>query len=361
MTSLLRSFLRPHFSTHQGYVSAGMESDKSADMVFLNANENPYALPGLEGLNRYPEPQPQALLKAYSDLYGVHPDWIAATRGADEAIAVLIRLFCEPHKDSIITCPPTFGIYKIDAATMPAENIEVPLIKNNGAFHLDVEGIIERAKDAKLIFLCSPNNPTGNAFPLADMRRICSAVEEEAVVVVDETYAEFAGQQPMTDFLAEHPNLITLRTLSKSYGLAGERMGCLLTADPDFIMDVRSKGLETYPLPRSSIESAMTVIKHQDHALRNIQTLLRARDDLRAELAKRDLIRTIYPSDANFLLIEMNSAAEFCAFCRSKNIYIRDFSDKPWTQDCIRLSIGTDEENALILDLLDEFAQTQCG
>lgn len=170
MNPALKNLLRPHYIDLQGYVSAGMESDKSAEKIFLNANENPYELPGLEGFNRYPEPQPKSLAAAYANAYGVKPDQIVMTRGADEAIVILTKLFCEPHKDAVLTCPPTFGMYGVDAKAMPADVLEVPLRKTDGTFTLDQKAIVNATftpgQNIKLIYICSPNNPTGTSFPM---------------------------------------------------------------------------------------------------------------------------------------------------------------------------------------------------
>jgi len=220
MNSALSNLIRSHYRTLKGYVSAGMESDKSADLIFLNANENPYELDGLEGLSRYPEPQPKALLAAYADAYGCAANNIVATRGADEAIVVLSKVFCEPHQDRILICPPTFGMYGVNAGAMPAGVVKVPLLARGNDFALDVDGIL--ATDAKLIFICSPNNPTGTPIAPEDVARICRETEGRSVVILDETYAEFAREtRSMVPDIAAHPNLIILRTLSKSYSLAG--------------------------------------------------------------------------------------------------------------------------------------------
>lgn len=355
----LHALLRPHFKTHQGYSSAGMESDKSANRIFLNANENPYELPDLAGMNRYPEPQPLALREAYAGLYGVEPGQIAATRGADEAISVLIKLFCEPHQDSILISSPTFGVYAIDAGALPCGVVDVPLKHSDGDFTLDYEGICAALSDVKLVFLCSPNNPTGTSFAADMLQDICRQALGHAAVVVDETYIEFSENDSLAGVMAEHPNLIVLRTLSKSYALASARMGCMMTQDKDFIQTVIAKGLDVYPIPRPSTEAALKAIAQKDLAHQNIQKILKARDEMIPRLRAQPLVSHIYPSDANFVLLKMKNAAEFCTFAAEKGVYIRDFSAKTETKGCIRLSIGTPYENELVLNLLDEFANSQ--
>ncbi len=353
--------IRDHFKTMQGYSSAGMEAGKDEGKIYLNANENPYELTGLEGLNRYPEPQPLALLEAYAQNYGVDNSQVAMTRGADEALVLLTKIFCEPYKDKILINPPTFGMYAVDAHGMPSEVVEVPLLKNNGVFTLDKDQIIKQASNAdnniKLVFLCSPNNPTGGSFDHEEIIDICEALEGHCVVILDETYAEFSKAGSMVGDLDSTPNLIILRTLSKSYAFAGMRMGCMLCGDEDFISLVRSKVLDAYPLTRASIEAALYVLSPEikQQAQDNIKKILDERTRIEGELAKSDKVNFIYPPDANFLLIEMDRAKEFCKFCANNNVIIRDFSSKSGTENCIRLSIGTPEENDVVLGLLAKF------
>lgn len=362
MPSNLLRLIRPHYAALQGYVSAGMEVQKDESKVFMNANENPFELPGLEGFNRYPEPQPVKLLEGYAKLYGVKPDHIVATRGADEAIVVLTKLFCEPGQDAIITHPPSFGMYPVNARTMPAEVIEVPLLKKNGDFALDIEGLIAAAKTpaAKLLYICNPNNPTATSFPHADIERICRETEGHAAIILDETYAEFSKQGSMAGKLTQHPNLIILRTLSKSYSMAGMRMGSLLCADEEFIKLVRSKCLDAYPLPVASINAAMHVFSEavQKIARKNIETLLNEKNRLIAGFRTSPLTAHIYPSDTNFFFVELTDAKGFLDYCAKNNVILRDFSTKPMTENCLRISAGTPEQNDQLLELLKKFKST---
>lgn len=357
MHTAVEKLIRPHYRTLQGYVSAGMESDKSAQKIFLNANENPYTLPGLDGFNRYPEPQPKALRDAYSALYGAPADNIIMTRGADEAIAVLTKLFCEPEKDAILICPPTFGMYKVNATTMPSNTISVPLLKQGGSFALDVAGISARIDDAKLIFICSPNNPTGTSFAADDILNIIQQSEGRAMVVLDETYIEMAEADSFASILCNHPNLIILRTLSKSYAMAGMRMGSMLCGDADLAALIRAKGLDAYPLPVASIDAALHVTSPDilPIARANIATLIAARKTMEEALKQSDEVTHVHPSDANFLLVEIKRPDDFLKACAAQNIIIRDFSSKPDTPNCIRLSIGTEEQNQAVLNILRTF------
>jgi histidinol-phosphate aminotransferase len=357
MHSFIQSLIRPHYLGLSGYVSAGM-AGKDPACVYLNANENPYELPGLEGFNRYPEPQPPALLKAMADLYGVKPENLVISRGADEAIVVLTRLFVEPRQDAVLVTPPTFGMYKVDALAMPAANIvEVPLLKD---FQMDVPGIInaiETHPNIKLVYLTSPNNPTGNLMDEGDMLSIITAAAGKAVVVVDETYIEFTSRPSLTQKLPEFPHLIILRTLSKSFSLAGLRVGCAISGDPDFVNLMRAKGLDAYPLPVASVQAALKVCtpEMQQLATQNRQKLLEERARVEAFLKLSPHVIKAYPSDANFLLVEMKNAKEFCAFCAEHKIILRDFSTYPGTENCLRISVGLPEENDKLRDLLATF------
>lgn len=359
ITKEIKTLLRPHYLTMDGYVSAGMEVTKDESTVFLNANENPFELPSLEGFNRYPQPQPESLALAFANAYGVDHDQIVMTRGADEALVVLTKLFCEPHKDAVLICPPTFGMYGVDARGAPADVIEVPLLKQDGTYLLDQQGIIENASkpEVKLVYICSPNNPSGTSFDHIDILGIAAALEGKAIVVIDETYAEFSAQGSICDDLDSAPNMIVLRTLSKSYSFAGMRMGCFISSDRAFIQLVKTKALDAYPLPLMSIEAAFHVLSPQiqEIAKDNIKKLLAERDRVIAAFNASGAVKYIYPTDANFFLAEMKDAKGFLDHCTKSKVILRDFSTKPQTENCLRISIGTKEENDLLLRLLKEF------
>lgn len=359
--SLLLDLLREHYKTLQGYVSAGMEVQKDDSKIFLNANENPYELPGLEGLNRYPEPQPPALLAAFAQTYGVEDDMLVLTRGADEAIVILTKLFCEPHKDAILLNPPTFGMYGVDAKAMPARIIETPLLKQNGTFVLDKNAIIAAAKNPdhriKLVYICTPNNPSGTSLDHEVILEIAEELEGHAVVIVDETYAEFSEQGSLCEDLESAPNIIILRTLSKSYAFAGMRMGCFISADRSFIKLARSKALDAYPIPRLTIEAAFHVLSPEISAIahENIKKIIAERKRMEVAFSASPHVVHIYPSDANFLLVEMKDAKGFCDFAAAQNVILRDFSSKAGTENCLRITIGLPEQNDIVLELLHEF------
>lgn len=329
----------------------------------MNANENHFVLPELQGLNFYPEPQPAELLEAMANTYGVRPDQVAATRGADESLALLSTAFCEPHQDSIVIHTPTFGVYVVNADGAPVKTHAIPLLKSDNGFALDKETIIKTACDldnnVKLVFLCSPNNPTGGSFPKEDLLEIIQSVKDHAVVVMDEAYSEFSAQGGLVNELENYPHLVILRTLSKAYALAGIRMGAMLCADPDFIKLIQSKVLDVYPLPRPSIKAALTALapENRDQVQENIQKMLAERDRMAARLKASDFVRHIYPTDANFLLVECGDAKGFAIFCQEHGFYVRDFSSVPGTENCLRISPALPEQNDRFFELLDEYAK----
>lgn len=355
----IQNLLRQHYVSLQGYVSAGMECAKSAEKIFLNANENPYELPGLEGFNRYPEPQPAALRAGYAALYGAPEDRIVMTRGADEAIAVLVKLFCAPEEDGILISSPTFGMYGVNANTVPARVTDVPLLQTGGTFALDVDGITGAldAGGVKLVFLCSPNNPTATSFPAEDIEAVIKAARGKAMVVLDETYIEFAQAESLTARLDEFAHVVILRTLSKSYAMAGMRMGCMICGDSDFAALVRTKGLDAYPLPHASVNAALHVMKPDIQAIakENILKILDERMRVEEALKASTKVDHVYPSDTNFLLVKMDRTGEFIAACAAENIIVRDFSSKAGTEGCIRLSIGLPADNDRVLAILAGF------
>lgn len=362
MPSIL-SLIRPHYHTMRGYSSAGMEVSKDDQKTFLNANENPYELDGLGGYNRYPQPQPQKLVLKLANLYGVSPEHLIITRGADEGIALLTRTFIEPHKDSILINPPTFGVYKTYADGMPTKEIvSVPLLKTDKTFKLDVSAIkaaLNNDQSPKLIYITNPNNPTGNTFDSADILEIIKAADGKAAVIVDETYAEFKENCSLIKKLEDFPHVVILRTLSKSYALAGVRIGVILSANADLIDTVRTKVMEVYPIPAPCVDAAMSALSDGNlkAAKINIQTLIAERKRMEGFLSNQSFAETLYESDTNFLLVQMSKANEFHTFAASKNVILRNFSSAPMLDNCLRISIGTPEQNDLVMNLMKEFYQ----
>jgi len=361
MHDSLKKHIRPHYQSMSGYVSAGMETGKNEDLVFMNANESHHVLDDLKGYNFYPEPQPQKLLELMGQAYGVSADNIMASRGADEALVLLTKVFCEPHQDAILIHKPTFGMYAVNADSSPVIIHDVPLIKTADNFELDKERIIQTACNSdnkiKIIYLCNPNNPTGGSFAQEDILEIIEAVNGHAVVVLDEAYAEYSRAGGMVSALEDHPNLIILRTLSKAYALAGVRMGAMLCYDTEFVDFMRDKALDAYPLPRPAIEAALVALapENQSQIQQNIQTVLEERDRLKELFKRCDFVKTIYKSDSNFLMIEVDDATALWQHCKNNGFVIRDFSSKAETPNCLRISPASAQDNNRFMEVFSAF------
>lgn len=316
--------------------------------VRLDANENPFHR--ADGLNRYPDPQPMGLLQKLSQLYGVTPSQILMTRGSDEGIDLLCRVFCEAGRDGILTTPPTYGMYEVAAGIQGVVVTAVPLITALG-FTLDINGILATWRPAiKLIFLCSPNNPTGNLFSATDILSLCESLTNQALIIVDEAYIEFASATSLSQYLARYPNLVLLRTLSKAYGLAGVRFGCVL-ADPSVIALLK-KVISPYPIPALVANVVMDALS--DESMRvtqlQIQAIRAEREQLRSSLQTLASVQKVYPSDANFLLLKVDDAARWMLACAEKQIAIRSRSNMLNLSQCVRISIGTVDENKQLLE-----------
>ncbi len=319
----------------------------ATDALHLDANENPYAPPpvvGAGGLNRYPAQQPQNLTSRLSGLYGVEPSQIMVGRGADEGIECLLRAFCEAGEDSILICPPTFGYYKTCADIQGAGIVEVPLTAN---YDWDIPKVISSAQNpvVKMVFLCSPNNPTGNSLTRKAILDVCAALTD-TLIVVDEAYIEFAAKDSLADQIGTVRNLVVLRTLSKAYAMAGVRGGALL-ADKA-VIQLLLKVLPPYPIARpveAAILNALAPSAMPVHAQRLAETLVE-RSKLAEGLKASKFVETVYPSDANFLLLKVKDEDALVAKLREFNVKIRDYRS---TTGRMRISIGSPEENLIAL------------
>ena len=316
----------------------------------LHANEMPWRASGDSseaGLNRYPEPQPQALVARLAEVYGVPVSHVLVGRGSDEAIDLLVRAFCRAGVDKVVTCPPTFGYYKVAARIQGAAVVEVPL--RHVDFSLDSDGVLNAASGAKIVFLCSPNNPTGNLLDRNAVLGIVRALERSALVCVDEAYLEFSGANGLASLIATLPNLVVLRTLSKAYALAGARCGTLL-AQP-VLVELLKRIIPPYAIPTMTIEDALrfTSTTARAEMSARIDVLLGERERLRRRLEQCAGIEQVYPSDANFLLVRCRDAARVLEAGRSAGLLVRDFSAYPRLDRCLRISIGTPEQNERLL------------
>lgn len=347
---------RPELRALTPYSSARMESGRAE--VMLNANESPWPPHGDAGagLNRYPEAQPTALRARLAELYGVREEQLLVGRGSDEAIDLLVRAFCRAGRDAIAICPPTFGMYAVCAGVQGADVVRVPL-RND--FTLDADAVLTALPGhVKLLFLCSPNNPTGGLVPVADIARLATALADRAVVVVDEAYIEFADSPSASTLLDNHPNLGVLRTLSKAWALAGARIGALL-AHAEIIALLR-RIMPPYPLPTPCVDAALTALDPHGEALMrmHVATLVGERERLAAALSRLGCVREVLPSRANFLTVRFDAAAMVHQALRADGVVVRDIGHYPGLDDCLRLSIGTREENDRVLGVLATCAVT---
>lgn len=343
------ALVRPEILALAPYSSARKES--KGGRVWLDANENPET-PAVHKplLNRYPEPQPADLLAKLAGIYGVSPAQALVTRGADEGIDLLLRTFCRAGQDAILITPPTYGMYVVAADIQGARTVRVPLLREQN-FALDADAVLRAVTpDVKIIFLCSPNNPTGGLLDRAAVMKIVRAFAGRAIVAVDEAYVDFAGVPSLAAEIPTNPNLVVLRTLSKAYGLAGARVGTTI-ADPAVIA-VLQKVIAPYPIPAPVLTAALAALTPEGIAAarESVRQLVAERTRLLAALPQLSTVKRVWPSDANYILIEVADSARVMAAGRAAGIVWRDRSkDVPNT---IRLTVGTAEENNQTLEVL---------
>lgn len=344
---------RPEILSLQPYQHAAWEPT----LERMHANEMPWRAGGDEthaGMNRYPEPQPEELIEHLARLYGVQPKNVLAGRGSDEGIDLLVRAFCRAGVDNVLICPPTFGMYKVSAKIQGAGVIEVPLMKDRG-FELDVQGVLAAWREnVKLIFVCTPNNPTGNLLERAAIEVLCGQLSDKSLIVVDEAYVEFAGVPSLAADLERFPNLVILRTLSKAYALAGARCGALLAHED--IVSLLARVITPYALPTQTIEAVLkyTDQEHVVESKERIAAILSERARLIEKLASLSLIRQVWPSDANFILVDCFDADAVLRAALKAGLIIRDPRSQSGLGNCLRISVGTPEQNDRLLRGIDE-------
>ena len=295
------------------------------------------------GLNRYPEPHPLELAARLAALYGVQPEQLLPGRGSDESIDLVVRGFCRAGVDNVIICPPTFGMYSVAARIQGAEVREVPLLRDRG-YALDADGVLAACDaNTRIVFLCSPNNPTGNALEPAAVEKVLVALADKALVVVDEAYIEFSGDPSLAASLRRFPNLVVLRTLSKAFGLAGARVGSLI-ADAA-IVALLSKVIPPYSIPQLTIEAVFATLAPAQLAIQRerVAQVRAERERLRAALAAKSSVTKIWPSVANFLLVDFVAPGETLAAARAAKLLIRDMRNV--SPQSLRISVGTPEQN----------------
>ena len=335
--------IRPDLLDLQPYSSARDEYSGS-EGVFLDANENPFE----NGVNRYPDPLQKNLKEKVSVIKGVYSSKIFLGNGSDECIDLLFRLFCIPTIDRVVTISPSYGMYKVSAKINQIEICEVLL---NPDYSLNVEKLNEAAVGAKMILLCSPNNPTGNAFPRSEIISVLQS--NSCLVVVDEAYIDFSQEETMLGELDNYPNLIVLQTFSKAYGLAGLRLGLLFGSIE--IVEWLNKVKPPYNISQLTQNEAMIRIQDSELIRKQINYLLEERERITLEMQKIGNILKVYPSDSNFILIKVLDAYKLYNYLIINKIITRNRTNQPLCANCIRVTIGTIDENNLLLEKLIEF------
>jgi len=334
--------IRPNIQKMTAYSSARSEFKGKAH-VFLDANENPFDT----GLNRYPDPLQWAVKGKLVKLKNIVTQSMFLGNGSDEVIDLLIRVFCEPREDAIMILPPTYGMYQVSAAISDVEVQEVLL---TDSYQLDVSAILEAVEtNTKLLFICSPNNPTGNCFDLEAIRELLTGFE--GIVVVDEAYIDFAEQESCIHLLKEYSNLVVTQTFSKAWGLAGIRLGMAFAAKE--IVEVLNKVKPPYNVNQLTQNAALKALQNVERYEKERTAILEQRSFLSEQLKPFSFVEKVYPSDANFLLVKVKDAEGIYDFLTSKGIIVRNRSKVVLCEGCLRFTVGTAEEN---LKLLEELA-----
>ena len=354
---VINQLVRPELIDMVPYQSArrlqAMSDPSNCDSIWLNANESAgdgrYELNG-QLINRYPDFQPEPLINAYSE-YAQQPiENVLATRGADEGIELIIRTFCRAYQDSILICPPTYGMYAISAENHGADIVKVPLVENQ----LDVDGIKAQIDKVKVLFLCSPGNPTGNLLNQDDIKTIIEAASDKAMVVVDEAYIEFSPENSAASWIAEYPNLIVLRTLSKAFALAGLRCGFTLSNSQ--VITMLSKIIAPYPISAPVAEIAAKALTGDD--LAEMKSRVEESNSLRASfsawLTEQSWCSEVFPSDANFVLFRTKLKQQIFDALKAEGILIRDQSKQQQLENCLRVSIGSERELELLKQTISQ-------
>ncbi len=341
---ILSNWVRNNVSQLKAYSSARDEfSDPQAGMTFLDANENPFD----NGINRYPDPQQGLLKKQLASIKGVDTQQILLGNGSDEVLDLIFRVFCEPNQDEVITLPPTYGMYSVLANTNAIANIEVPLTES---FQPNVVEIFNRVSPkTKALFLCSPNNPSGNSFESDVLKELIQKFP--GIVVVDEAYIDFSTQESLLTIMNDSPNLIVTQTFSKAYGMAGIRLGvCYASSE---IIALLNRIKPPYNINILSQQRALEGLKNQRHIQAQVEILLSERNRVEKALESVSIVEKIYPSDANFILAKVDDASLRYQQLIEKGIVTRNRSNQLLCSECLRFTIGTPEENDRLIEALN--------
>ena len=337
----LDQLLRSNIKELKPYSSARDEYNGEA-AVFLDANENPFNSP----YNRYPDPHQRELKARIAEIKCVPAENIFLGNGSDEAIDIAIRAFCEPGIDNIVSISPTYGMYQVAA---DINNIEVRKVLLTADFQLDTRAIFDAAdENTKIIFLCSPNNPTGNCFRKEDIGEIINTFQ--GIVIIDEAYIDFAPEKSWLPELKNNPNLIIFQTFSKAWGMAGIRLGMAFAEKS--IINAFSKIKYPYNVNNLTQKKALELLNKSQNMQKWVEELLSEKQNLIAQLKKMPFVQTIYPSDANFILIKTDAPKKIYNFLVENKIIIRDRSNVALCEGCLRITVGTPEENRKLIETM---------
>jgi histidinol-phosphate aminotransferase len=344
----IEKLLRENIKQLVPYASARDEF-KGEAKVYLDANENAFGSPVGEKLNRYPDPLQVELKEKLSRIKGVPAGNIFLGNGSDEVIDLLYRAFCNPGVDSVILTPPTYGMYEVSANINDVFTKKIPLTRT---FQLDIESISEVADErTKLIFICSPNNPTGNSMNRDDVEIILNNFE--GIVVIDEAYINYSRHRSFISELTEYPNLVVMQTLSKAWGLAGLRVGMAFASDE--IISVLNRIKPPYNIGSSTQELAMKALENVEKVNAWTKQTVAERGKLEAALKQISCVQEVFPSDANFLLVRVSDARGVYEYLVGEGVIVRDRSRVTLCEGCLRITVGTPEENNMLVDRLNNF------
>lgn len=348
------ALVREDLRDFAGYRSARSESLQG--QVWLNANESPWASPAdaAGAVRRYPDPQPLALRQALASLYGCEPQQLLAGRGSDEGIDLLVRAVCRPGQDAVVVTPPTFGMYAVSARLHGVRVVEAPLLDEACGFCCDFEQLAATVENesARLVFVCSPGNPSGTLLPLDRIRTLALRLEGRALVVVDEAYLEYAQAPSAVSLIAAHANVVVLRTLSKAHALAAARIGSVI-ADAQLIA-VLQRCQAPYPLPGPCVELACRALTPSALAITDarVQTVRHEREAMLRALRAAPGVRRVYPSHANFLLVRFDHPQAVFDRLLANGVVVRDLRATARLDDALRITIGSAGQNAQVAAVL---------
>ena len=331
--------LKPYSSARDEYKDATID-----DMIFLDANENPFQ----NGVNRYPDPQQNNVKDLLSDIKGISKENILLGNGSDEVLDLIFRAFCEPKKDNIITLPPTYGMYSVLANINAIENRKILL---NTDYQPKVNQILDAVDEqSKILFLCSPNNPSGNSFSVEKVEELLQKFK--GLVVIDEAYIDFSEQNSWINKLDLFPNLIITQTLSKAYGLAGIRLGVCYASKE--IVTILNKIKPPYNVNELTQQKAINRLQNMQNVEEEVEKIKQERNKLIKSLKEVSFIKIIYPTDCNFVLVKVDDATKRYNQLIEKGIVIRNRTTQPLCENCLRFTVGTSKENERLIQSLKE-------